>query len=278
MASAEMRPMGFTELLDRTFTLYRRNFLLFVSVMVVPHLVILAMNLLPEVLKSAMITGAGSDVAAIAGIGLVIGNLLLLIVYFAMMALAQAATVFAVSEITLGRPTTAKAAYARIRGKLWRMVDVIFSSTVRIILGFVLLIIPGIILLLRYSVAVPVAVVEDLKAKEALRRSTSLTEGRRSEAFLILFMAGVLSWIGTMLFLFPVTILVAVYAQPGEPPLWLTLLANCASLLSGVLVGPIGTIAMALFYYDCRVRKEAFDLQVMLSSLTPATGATASQA
>jgi len=32
-------------------------------------------------------------------------------------------------------------------------------------------------------------------------------------------------------------------------------------------VGPIGTIAMILFYYDIRIRKEGFDLQVLAAAL-----------
>jgi hypothetical protein len=36
-----------------------------------------------------------------------------------------------------------------------------------------------------------------------------------------------------------------------------------------VLTGPLATIGIALVYYDERVRKEAFDLQLMMSSLDP---------
>ena len=39
------------------------------------------------------------------------------------------------------------------------------------------------------------------------------------------------------------------------------------SLLASIVTFPIGTIALALLYYDQRVRKEAFDLQLMMESL-----------
>jgi hypothetical protein len=42
-----------------------------------------------------------------------------------------------------------------------------------------------------------------------------------------------------------------------------------AGFVVGVLTGPLATIGLALVYYDERVRKEAFDLQLMMSSLTP---------
>jgi hypothetical protein len=40
-----------------------------------------------------------------------------------------------------------------------------------------------------------------------------------------------------------------------------------AGFIVGVLTGPLATIGIALVYYDERVRKEAFDLQLMMSSL-----------
>jgi hypothetical protein len=42
-----------------------------------------------------------------------------------------------------------------------------------------------------------------------------------------------------------------------------------AGFIAGSLTGPLATIGISLLYYDERVRKEAFDLQLMLSSLDP---------
>jgi len=43
---------------------------------------------------------------------------------------------------------------------------------------------------------------------------------------------------------------------------------SLASFVSGVLVGPIATIALSLMYYNLRVRKEAFDIQHQLSTMS----------
>ena len=48
--------------------------------------------------------------------------------------------------------------------------------------------------------------------------------------------------------------------------LW-TVLGQVGSLLGGILVAPVHTIGFALFYYDLRVRKEAFDLQMMMQAI-----------
>jgi hypothetical protein len=48
----------------------------------------------------------------------------------------------------------------------------------------------------------------------------------------------------------------------------LQVLQQLAAFVSQVLVGPIGTIAFSLMYYNLRVRKEAFDIQHLMASMT----------
>ena len=212
MPAADIRPMSIGELLDKTFTFYRQNFLVFMGIMAVPQLFILLFNVLETTLPFVSTATAGAAEgsepnSAAFGTGLVVGVVLLtfvsLFVYFAMYAIAQAATVFAVADLYLGKPTSASDAYRRVKGKFRRITDVLISSGLRIMIGTLLFVIPGILLALRYSVAVPAAMLEDLKAGPALKRSTDLTEGRRSDAFLIFLLSLVLSWLVSLLFAFP---------------------------------------------------------------------------
>jgi hypothetical protein len=48
--------------------------------------------------------------------------------------------------------------------------------------------------------------------------------------------------------------------------LW-TVLGQVGGFLGGIIVAPVHTIGFALFYYDLRVRKEAFDLQMMMQAI-----------
>jgi hypothetical protein len=55
-----------------------------------------------------------------------------------------------------------------------------------------------------------------------------------------------------------------------------TSLGQVGSTIAEILVTPILTIATTVFYYDLRVRKEAFDLQMMMNpggSVSPAGAA-----
>ena len=45
MAEWQLRPLSLGEILDRTFTLYRRNFLLFLGITAIPHLLTLGLNI-----------------------------------------------------------------------------------------------------------------------------------------------------------------------------------------------------------------------------------------
>jgi Ni/Fe-hydrogenase subunit HybB-like protein len=57
-------------------------------------------------------------------------------------------------------------------------------------------------------------------------------------------------------------------------PLW-QVASMAATFISECLVGPLATIAFSLIYYDERVRKEAFDLQLMMMTLDAQPLATA---
>jgi hypothetical protein len=62
--------------------------------------------------------------------------------------------------------------------------------------------------------------------------------------------------------------------NPAMMTVW-TILMQVGSSLAAILVTQIFTIASTVFYYDLRVRKEAFDLQMMMNpneTALPATG------
>jgi hypothetical protein len=61
----------------------------------------------------------------------------------------------------------------------------------------------------------------------------------------------------------------------GHSYLITILLDNAGSFLASALAGPISTIAVALMYYDQRIRKEAFDLQWMMDSMEHSSQPTA---
>ena len=53
----------------------------------------------------------------------------------------------------------------------------------------------------------------------------------------------------------------------GPLPISLVLAMSMSSAIGGVIAGPLLMIILVVFYYDLRIRKEAFDLQQMMASL-----------
>src|SRR5713226_10205336 len=100
MASADLRPLSLGELLDRTFTLYRNHFWLFVGIMAVPQLLLLAIGLVgvaigsivqPLVRPGSLDSVPGPGMAVIVG-GVLFG-ILLAFEFLGVYVLAQAAKV-----------------------------------------------------------------------------------------------------------------------------------------------------------------------------------------
>jgi len=278
VSSADLRPLSLGELLDRTFTLYRNHFWLFVGIMAVPQLLLLAIGLVgvaigsivqPLVRPGSLDSVPGPGMAVIVG-GVLFG-ILLAFAFLAVYVLAQAATVSAVSEIYLGRTTSVRQAYSRVRRKVWRLIGVLLLISLMVGAGTIFLIVPGILALLATSLAVPALVLEDCSPTAAIGRSMDLTKGQWGRIFLIFTLFILLSWIALLILEFPFSIAHAILLKQGEQSSVLAALSQLGNSLASVLVGPLGTIAFALVYYDVRVRTEAFDLQVMMAALGPAT-------
>ncbi|HTS11224.1 MAG TPA: hypothetical protein VMH00_03830 [Candidatus Limnocylindrales bacterium] len=272
MAETDLRPMTLGELLDRTFTLYRNNFLLFAGIIALPLLAYMGVSIGFTVWTSGMTTTRGNPALNPAYIGGVfLGLFVGFAIYMVMIEMAHAATVFAVSDLYLGRTPTVRQSFARLKGRILRLLGVAILCGLIVGAGFIALFIPGIILACRLAVAVPVTMLEDEYPAAAISRSMELTKGFAMQVFLIGLLIWVISFGVSMLFQSPFFFLIAMQKN-GLLPLGMQILQHLCTFLAAVLVGPIGTIAFALMYYNLRVRKEAFDLQHLMTSLGPSSG------
>ena len=162
--------------------------------------------------------------------------------------------------------------YARVKGRIALVVGLSLVMGIGIGLGCILLIVPGILLAVRWALAIPAAVLEDKGVGDSLSRSSELSEGNRWRIFVIMVLFFVLNFAVGMLFQWPITMGVALLAKGGGAAAlaWVGVASAVASFISQCLVGALGTIAFSLVYYDQRVRKEAFDLQLMMATLDAA--------
>lgn len=300
MPGVVLQPLNLGELLDRMFSLYRRNFLLFFGIMLLPSLLAMASGILMAVFRSPLVAlTPGAKAVNPVVLGSAMGGFMVaMVAYWIVYAIALGASTFAVSDVYLGRTATIGASYRRIRGRIWRLFWLMFLVSLRVFGVFVLmmlvfaLFIPllggrssaaGIVialmmlvlfpvafgltiwLMLRYSVCIPSMVLEDLRAGQAIRRSAQLMKGNYLRCFLLLMLAVVITYVSLTIFQGPFYIAIILTARHGQIATWLLSLSSVFGALGGALSAPLIMIGLVLLYYDIRVRKEAFDLQLMMS-------------
>src|SRR5271165_913543 len=126
MQQLDLRPLSLGEILDRTFSLYRRHFLLFLGIAAIPQLFMLGVNLI-QVLVLQPIPKAGGHVSSpssgIFAFG-IIGAILGLFVYIVVYLFAHGGTIYAVSDLYLGRPTTIGESLKKMWGQLLNLLGV----------------------------------------------------------------------------------------------------------------------------------------------------------
>jgi hypothetical protein len=314
-----LRPMSTSQVLDRTFYLYRNNFVLFAGIaMVAPALALLAGLVQLWILgapSAPKLESAGDPEVfykfftefALRG---AIQGLVSLIVYSAGTALAAGATMHAVSMVHLGKSTTIAESYAKIKPIFWKILRVVLAvlliaitpliATEGIAIGIsivqframsaggnpgaALLLLLALLFLLggmlgsvvwlfyilcRYALAVPACVLEKLTARQALTRSRLLIKNNLGRILAVYLLTLLMSVVLTTLLQLPAYIAGDVFTlKPGMHMSAFTMTWLFAGeFLGKTLAGPVITIAIALVYYDQRIRKEAFDLQLMMEAM-----------
>jgi len=253
VATLELRPLKTGEILDGAITLMRRQFGVLFGIAVV-------CEGLPAVLDIYIDLTGGS--AAQPGLAL----LQRLLNLFGTM-LVTGATVSAVSEAYLGRTPRLGDSLRYGLSKLGFIFSASIVSGILAGLATIALVIPGIVVFCGYSVVAQVAALEPLKSgTDALPRSWMLTKGFKAKAFVL--------WIVALVLIVALALAgglvggMAAAVSPAFEPVSTVLLAILL-----LLYYPLLTCVFTLFYYDLRVRKEAFDLEVLAAQLSGAPAA-----
>jgi len=293
----DLRPLTLAELLDRSFSTYKRHVWLFAGIMAVPAGLGLAMAITIRFFNEPPPPGTPPAMVFRYVAPLLTAAFALGMVYMVIYLFAIGATTIAVSELYLGRAITIKHAYERVRPNVGRLILLaiwgglriagawlvltVVSVALGLVLGFIssilaVLAFPIAILLsfalttfmaVRYGVAVPALVLEGITAGQALARSVELTKGNLGRVFLIILCAIIIAYATAAIFQGPFA-LAALVAGPGTPSaLVLGILGATVGSIGHMFSGPIMIIGLAMIYYDLRIRKEALDLQLLLENL-----------
>jgi hypothetical protein len=104
---------------------------------------------------------------------------------------------------------------------------------------------------------------------ESLRRSWNLADGSVLRLILVNILAALISFALSAVLSLPYFIGIALFLTKKNPAALVPFVVwqYIGDFLARSIAFPIATIAVSLIYYDERVRKEAFDLQLMMEAI-----------
>jgi hypothetical protein len=250
---------------DQSIALYRQNFALFagvVALLAVPQAIIT--TLLNLARPSDVVTGTGPTTVVHGDrLGAYFGySFLALVVGVVFGALITGAIAQAISARYLGRRITVVDAYASIGvGAFLRLVAASLVLGILIVFGVATLFIMSVVFFVRYLFVSQVIVLERGRLFASFARSWRLTRG----SFWRVLGYAIVIYLAASIF----------EGIVGGIPGVLFVLGGGKAALSGlfaavatVLVTPFQFGALTLLYYDLRVRKEGFDLDLLAQGLS----------
>jgi len=268
----QLRPLGIGEILDVAMKIVWRNAgtLLRVVVFVVLPVQVASAVISISATPNSDGSFSGKDVTAV-----VVGAGAAGILSFVGSTLASGACFRAIAGAYLGHRTewrdSIRYALHRLHSILW----VTILVGVATVLGFILCILPGIYLGVGFALSIPVLLTEDARGGRALARSRELVRGNWWRVFAVVALGYFLSAILGGAIEGAVAGLTTVSTTPNS--VVGALVGIVAGTVSSLVTTPFVAAFLAVLYFDLRVRKEAFDLQLLAERIgvDPPAGATA---
>ena len=254
MPPTELRPRSATEIIDAAFQILRQQYGTFV--------VLAALAYLPYIIFmlaiGASTSGASQDEMSVAALGAGMLALPIALIWFP---IAETAVLVGASDALLGRPVDAGAALRLVLSRFGNVLGAALLKVMLVFLATLFLLIPGVIVWLGLFATPAVVVFERLSAAESIGRSWNLAKGMKGKV------------LGVMLLAYLVVIAVQLAVEMLAQAIGLNpIMGSVASSVLVIFIYPLIGICTALLYYDARIRKEGFDLQVLASELEGASG------
>ena len=235
----------------------------------VPFLALTALLTIPSLLLSLYTTtnvtqtmgvNAAGAIAPGGGVRFAEMGLAGMLVYLVFTFLLQAALTYGtISWLNGEKPSFGSSLSVAVKNFL-PLIAIAILTGLGVTLGFVLLVVPGFILFLMWSVAVPVRVIEGAGITESFGRSRALTKGYRGRIFLLL-LAYTLIAVAIGFAIRPL-LGIAVMPKPGD----LSPAYVLADWVVRVVLTSISSVGVTSIYYELRLVKEGIGAQQMAAA------------
>jgi hypothetical protein len=264
-----LRPLEIGDLLDETFRMYRRHFLLFAGLSIIFAIPTAALSGFTLYTLFSTLLSARNQFAIEPSILIWYG--IFLVVTLALVPFQYAAVTYAACESALGRPVTASGVLRSVLRRYFPLLGYWLLITLMVV-AFCLFPL-WIWISVGWCVVVPVMFIENVGLIGAMGRSWRLVEGRWWRTFLIVFLVFVVFYV--------VSFALRAFLALGQTLLQIVVSQLVVLWISGVttalvdsLVFPVFQIAIVLIYFDLRVRKEGLDLFQQAQQISPPLPAT----
>ncbi|HEX5245574.1 MAG TPA: glycerophosphoryl diester phosphodiesterase membrane domain-containing protein [Gaiellaceae bacterium] len=152
--------------------------------------------------------------------------------------LVQGALVEVVRDLHEGRePATVNTYYDRTRGRLGTLVGSSLIYGLGVVVGLILFVVPGLIAIARWSLIVPLVMIEGRGRREAFRRSAELVRGQTGRILLLVVAANIVTAVVS------VTVGSALGFIPGFLGTWV------GGAVAGALAVPYQAHVLTVLYY-----------------------------
>ncbi len=236
---------GATAILGQAWSLYKQRFGTFLGVMIIPMLALIGLLAVLAGSEFLSLTLLSSEFTA-GGIGLIIIlAIVFLIAIFISQAWGQIALLYAIKDSQEGIGVVE--AYRRGWHKIFSLWWVALLGGFIIMGGFLLLVVPGIIFAVWFSLAVFILIAEDLKGMDALLKSREYVKGKWGAIFWRVFFIG--AFIGTLSFI--VSLVLALVFSLLKVPFG----EEISEVISGLFLAPLSMTYMFLVYKNIKAVK-----------------------
>jgi hypothetical protein len=166
----------------------------------------------------------------------------------------EAATLRAAALATVGDPVDIEASYQYGLKRFGSVLLVSILVGLSVAIGFILLVIPGIILLVMLSVSIPALVVENRRGTEAMKRSWELAKGQFWHVLGVILVAFIIA-----------AIITGILAAIGSGN---TILGVILSTIGQIIVAPFTALVTVVLYLDLRARSESLTASTLRTELS----------
>jgi hypothetical protein len=264
MDAAQLRPLRVGEILDVAIRVYRQKFSTMVKAVALVVLPVQILNVLIRLSLPSSTTTTDSATGTVRFDGsafatTMAGVLVLVVASIVSSTLAQAACFKTVGDTYLGTQSDWRSSLRFGFSKFWRLLGLILLHGLLLLIAFAACVAPGVWLYAAWSVAVPVLLIEGTGGFKALTRSYDLVKGRWWPVAGTLLVTNLLAMFVSGIFSF---VLVPLRIAGGNQTA-VALLTGITGAVGSLITTPFIAAVVTVLYFDLRVRKEGFDLQLM---------------